>query len=192
MQVPLQIAFHETPLSDAVEAEIREKAAKLEEFFDRIISCRVVVESAHKHHHQGRLYGIKIHLVVPGEEIVVDRGHHDKHAHEDIYVAIRDAFDAVRRLLEDYARRMRGQVKTHASAWSHGHVARIFPEEGYGFIASPDGLEIYFHQNSVLHHGFGDLHVGAPVLYVSEEGEKGPQASSVRLADPQPTEELGE
>jgi ribosomal subunit interface protein len=114
MQTPLQITFRDLESSAAVEANIREKAAKLEQYYDHIMSCRVVVEAPHAHQHQGRLYQVLIDLGVPEGELVVSREHHHKdHAHEDVYVAIRDSFDAMKRQLEDYARKRRGDVKRH-------------------------------------------------------------------------------
>ena len=108
MQIPLQITIRGFEHSDALETHIREKADKLDEFFDRIMSCRVVVEVPHKHHHQGKQFNVRIDIGVPGSEIVVNRDHA-----EDVYVALRDAFDAAKRQLEDYARKIRGDVKTH-------------------------------------------------------------------------------
>jgi ribosomal subunit interface protein len=110
MQVPLQITIRDMESSDALETHIREKAQKLDEFFDRIMSCRVVVEMPHKHHHQGKQFNVRIDIGVPGNEIVVNRDHS-----EDVYVALRDAFNAAKRQLEDYARKVRGDVKTHES-----------------------------------------------------------------------------
>lgn len=112
MQIPLQITYRDMDPSDAVSANIREKAEKIEHFAD-ITSCRVTVEAPHKHHHKGRLFAVKIDITVPGEEIVVTRSPDQHHAHEDIYVAIRDAFNAAKRQLEDYIRRRRGEVKHH-------------------------------------------------------------------------------
>jgi ribosomal subunit interface protein len=113
MQIPLQITFRGIPHSDAVEAKIREKAGKLDKFYSHIMSCRVAVESEHQHHHQGNQYHIRIDITTPHKELVISREHYDKQAHEDIYVAIRDAFNAATRQLEDYARVQRGDVKTH-------------------------------------------------------------------------------
>ena len=115
MQIPLHITFHGIPPSEAVEANIREKAAKLDKFHSHIMSCRVAVEAEHKHHHQGNQYHISIVIKTPRKELVVSREHHDRQAYEDVYVAIRDAFNAATRQLEDYARIQRGEVKRHAS-----------------------------------------------------------------------------
>ena len=113
MQVPLQISFHGIPKSEAVEAKIREKVDKLEKFHSHIMSCRVAVEAEHHHHHQGNQYHVRIDITTPNKELVVSREHHENKAHEDVYVAIRDAFDIAKRQLEDYARIQRGDVKTH-------------------------------------------------------------------------------
>ena len=106
MELPLQISFRGMSKSPATETLIRERAAKLERFHDRITACRVVVEAHHRHQHKGRLYHVRIDLTVPGREIVVAREPADDHSHEDIKVAIHDAFDAARRQLEDYVRVM--------------------------------------------------------------------------------------
>ena len=108
MQTPLQITIRDVDHSEALETHIRDKAKKLEEFFDHIMSCRVVVEVPHKHHHQGKQFNVRIDIGVPGSEIVVNRDHA-----EDVYVALRDAFDAAKRQLEDYARKLHGNVKAH-------------------------------------------------------------------------------
>jgi ribosomal subunit interface protein len=109
MQIPLQITIRDMEHSEALETHIRDKVNKLEEFFNHIMSCRVVVEMPHKHHQQGKQFNVRIDIGVPGSEIAVNRDHA-----EDVYVALRDAFDAAKRQLEDYARKMRGDIKTHA------------------------------------------------------------------------------
>jgi len=178
MKLPLQIVFDNLPPSAAIEARIRKKADKLDLYCDGIMSCRVVVEAPHKHQHQGKLYRVRINVTVPDEELVVSRDPAQNQAHEDVYVAIRDSFNAIRRQLEDYARRRRGDVKRHESP-PHGKVTQLFPEEGYGIIKTPDRRQIYFHQNSVVDSDFSKLEVGSEVRFVEEMGEKGPQASTV-------------
>jgi ribosomal subunit interface protein len=108
MQIPLQITIRDIEPSEALETHIRSKAEKLNEFFGHIMSCRVVVEVPHKHHQQGKQFNVRIDIGVPGNEIVVNRDHD-----EDVYVALRDAFDAAKRQLEDYADKIRGDIKTH-------------------------------------------------------------------------------
>ena len=115
MDFPLDISFRNMDPSEAVEARIREKAAKLERFYNRIIGCTVVVEAPHRHHHKGKLYSVHIDISVPGKDLVVDRAKPLDHSHEDVYIAVRDAFKAAERRLEEHARRMRGDVKSHGS-----------------------------------------------------------------------------
>jgi ribosomal subunit interface protein len=178
MQIPLQISFDGVDPSPAVEARIREKAARLERFHDRIVGCKVVVEAPHRHQHKGKLYNVRIDISVPGKDVFVGHSGPQNHAHEDVYVAIRDAFDAAGRLLEDHARRMRGDVKTHIAP-GHGKVVRLLAD--YGFAETPDGQEVYFHKNSVVDDAFDTLDVGSEVrLVIAEnEGVEGAQASTV-------------
>lgn len=173
MHLPLQVTLRDISPSEAIEAYIRERAAKLEQFYDRIVSCRVVVEAPVRHHRKGGPYKVRIDLTVPGDELVVDR-----QVDEDLYVAIRDAFHAARRKLEDYARRQRGAVKVHEAS-PHARVAKLFPEEGYGFLETADGREVYFHRNSVKDSGFDRLEIGTEVRFAEGSGEQGPQASAV-------------
>lgn len=178
MKLPVQITFRGFPPSEAIEAAVRERAGKLDRFYSGIMGCRVVVEAPHRHHRDGRIYHVRIDLTVPGGELVVKRDPARHGAHQDVYVAIRDAFDAARRQLEDYARRQRLRVKTHEGT-PHARVGRLFMD--YGFLETADGREIYFHRNSVLHKGFDRLKVGTEVRFAEEGGERGPQASTVEI-----------
>ena len=113
MQIPIEISFHNLDRSAALEARVRELAARLERFSQQIIHCHVTLEAPHRHHHQGNLFDVNLRITVPGSEIVVHRAHPADQAHEDPYVALRDAFRAARRRLQDYERIRRGDVKTH-------------------------------------------------------------------------------
>lgn len=115
MTVPIQITWRHIDKSDAIEKAIREKAEKLGHYCGNIQNCRVMVEAPHTHKHKGKLYHVRLDITVPGNEIVVKRDPAAHGSHEDIYVVIRDAFDAARRQLQDYARIRRGDVKTHQS-----------------------------------------------------------------------------
>jgi len=175
MEIPLQITSRNVDMSEAIEMKIRTEAGKLDKIHDRIMRCRVVVESPHRHHHQGRLYSINIYMTLPGSEVVVKRA-----PHEDLYVSIRDSFNAARRKLEDFSRRQRGDVKHHEEA-PHGSITALFPEKGYGFLTTSDNMNIYFHKHSVINLDFNHLKVGMKVRYTEAEGEKGPQASTVAV-----------
>lgn len=195
MKTPLQTTFRNLDHSEALVARIQEEADKLDQCFDRITSCRVMVETPHRHHRRGDSFHIRIEVRVPGKELVVSHdsssraaGHDEAEqgerpeageTHKDVYVAIRDSFKAMRRQVEDYARTLRHEVKTHC-AIPHAKIGKLFPQEGYGFIVTPAGREIYFHRNSVVNAAFERLAIGCEVFFHEEAGEKGPQASSVR------------
>lgn len=183
MPIPLTITFEGgLEPSEALERRIRREAEKLERFHDRIMSCRVAVIGRSGNRRHGDLYAVRLQIMTPAQgDVVVDRNPPADHSHEDAFVAVRDAFKAARRRLQDHHRRKQGQVKVHEEP-PHGRVARLFEDEGYGFIESADGREIYFHRNAVVNDAFNRLAPGVPVRFAEAEGEKGPQASTVHLA----------
>jgi ribosome-associated translation inhibitor RaiA len=115
MQIPLEIEFRNMERSPAMEMRIQELVAHLERFGVPIIRCHVALEAPHRHQRQGKLFEATLRITAPGREIVVDNPHPQDHAHEDPYVAVRDAFRAAQRQLQDHARIQRGDVKTHAT-----------------------------------------------------------------------------
>jgi ribosomal subunit interface protein len=181
MEVPLELAFRNMEHSDAIEELVREKAAHLDKLFDRLTSCRVTVEAPHKHHRKGNQYHVQIFLGVPQGQLVVSRDPGDVYAHEDLRVAIRDAFQAAERQLKEHAEKMRGDVKAHVPPLQ-GTITRLFPDQDYGFIATTDGREIFFHRNAVVDYDFDDLEKGQPVELAvwTGDSEIGPHASTVR------------
>jgi cold shock CspA family protein/ribosome-associated translation inhibitor RaiA len=201
MQLTPTITFRGIEGTAALESDIRARLRKLETYYPRIIGCRVLVELVQRHHGAGNRYHVRIDLTVPGEEIVVahEAGLHataqdvaaerlTKAAESDperkhVRVAIREAFDAARRRLQDHARRQRGAVKTPARQ-ARGRVSQLFPIDDYGYIEAEDGHELYFQKGSVLRGAFDRLALGSAVSFVEEQGEKGPQASTVKLLHP--------
>ena len=181
MQSPLQVTFESIGHSDAIDARIREEAVKLEQFYDRITSMRVVVARPQHRHHKGDVYQIRIHITVPGAaDIAISREPAATGAHEDVYVTIRDAFKAARRQLQDLIRRRQGNIKEHAVP-PHGRISSLHPDRDHGFITASDGREIYFHRNSVADTQLEDLRPGQEVRFSEAIGDKGPQATLVRL-----------
>lgn len=180
MLIPLQITFHGTKASANVEEKIRKAAEKLERFYDGIISIRVAVSTIQHGQLSGDQYRVRLDVSIPGKELVVNREPGDSTTHRDQLVAVRDAFKAMERMLHGYSEERRGDVK-YGIATPHGRVAKLFIDKGYGFIETPDGHQVYFHANSVLNDAFKRLKVGMEVRYVEEEGEKGPQASTVEI-----------
>ena len=173
MQIPLQVTFRHMARSEALETAIRDKVEKLNEFCPRLISCRVVVEEAAAHKQQGKLYGLHVDVKLPGREFAITRDRH-----EDVFVALRDAFDAAKRKLEDEVRVQRGDVKVHELP-HHGRVAKIDLESGFGFIEATDGTELYFSRENVVAAGFDQLAPGVAVQFLVEHACEGPQAKRV-------------
>ncbi len=175
MQRPLTITARDFALSDAFDAEIREKAAGLDTYFNRITGCDVTVEAPVDHHRKGGPFAVQIRLTVPGRELMANH-----QSEEGLAAAVRESFDAIQRQLEDYVREHRGAAKVHEEA-AQARVSKLFPD--YGFLETPDGREIYFHCNSVLNDGFEKLQVGTHVHFAEEQGNEGPQASTVTIAE---------
>jgi cold shock CspA family protein/ribosome-associated translation inhibitor RaiA len=182
MQLPLKISHLHFASSEALDTLIREKAAELEQFYPRITGCHVWVEPPGQHHRKGKgaHFRVRIELEVPGKVLVVSKDPGPHWANEDVYLATSEAFHEMRRQLQDFARLQRGDVKANVHP-PHARVTRLHPEEGYGFLETADGREIYFHRDSVLGDGFERLTIGAEVRFAEEPGDKGPQASSVQL-----------
>jgi cold shock CspA family protein len=196
--IPVQVTFRGLAHSDALEADIRERADWLEQFHTGIVRCRVLVEIPHRHRNEGRHVHVRVEVTVPASEPIVvshepslhgrlkdaaESAHHKESeieaVHRYAHVAVHEAFDIARRRLEDVARGQRGTVKAHEPP-AHGTVAEISPADGYGFIQADERL-VYFNRASVLNDAFDELAVGTPVAFAEEAGEKGPQASTVRV-----------
>jgi cold shock CspA family protein len=134
----------------------------------------------HRHHEWDNLYQVSIDLTVPGHEIVVNRESSQQTQFKDLDTAIAHAFDAAARQLEDFARQRRANIKHH-DPLPHARVARLMPDARYGFIETPDGREVYFHANSLVNGDFERLALGTEVTFVEDLGDKGPQASTVKI-----------
>lgn len=198
MKIPLQVTFRNMKPSAIAREWVREEVGKLEEFYGRVVGCRVVVEIPHQHHRRGSVYHIRIDLTVPGRELVIKRQPSlrtrawqtgkAKSAkqleldtpHRNLRLAIDDAFRAAGRRLQDYGRSQSGRVKSHELT-PEARITKLMPKEGYGFLTTRDGREIYFHRHSVLNGGFPRLRIGTTVTFAEEQGEKGSQASTVRI-----------
>jgi cold shock CspA family protein len=198
MKWPLQITYRNVEPTAEIEEWIRHEAEKLDTFYNHVMTCRVGVEVPHRHHRRGGAYHIRIDVKVPGGQVVVNREpslaseirhlgeiasskQTELHASQkNLRLAIKSAFRAAGRRLQDYARCQRGDIKMHMPP-EEGFVSKIVSEDGYGFLTATDGREIYFRKNSVLDDAFSHLVVGTTVSFVEEQGEKGPQASTVRI-----------
>lgn len=164
--IPYEITFRDDlEKTDALEQKIIAKIQKMNQYYDRIEYCKVVVDIPQKNKHQGKEFHATVEVRVPGKKLIAN-----KHMNEDLYVSIRDAFNAMFKQLQDYAAHQRGDVKTHAEPLQ-GVVARIFDD--YGFIKGNDGREFYFHAPNVGSPGFETLDIGSLVRFIEApiEGE---------------------
>jgi len=181
MQTPAEIDFQNVDATPDVRAAIDKHIAELEQRFGRITTCRILLKGPSQHHRKGGLYEVHIRLLLPdGREVNVERTATEDPRRSDLTFAVDDAFKRARRQLQDQVRRIDGQVKHHEEP-PIGTVVRLDPSAEFGFLETSDGQEIYFHRNSVLGEGFSRLQVGSRVTFAEEEGDKGPQATTVKL-----------
>lgn len=182
MESQVQIDFRHCDHADSYRDRIEELVADLESHFGRITNCRVSMNGPSGRHRTGGAFEVGVHLELPdGRRVDAGRSPPQDERYSDPWFAINDAFKRARRRLQDNVKRMKGQVKLHESA-PMATVRMIKREEGYGFLETQDGREIYFHENAILNGGFGKLKPGTQVHFAEELGEKGPQASTVRLS----------
>jgi cold shock CspA family protein/ribosome-associated translation inhibitor RaiA len=181
METPLQIDLQGVDAKPNVQAAVTKHVAQLEQRFGRVTAGRVVVKAPSGHHRTGGLYEITIHLSLP-EGRAVNIGHtpQNDERYADLDFALNDAFKRARRHLQDQVRKLQGQVKHHDGP-PIGAVSELDPLGEFGFIRASDGHEVYFHRNSVLNNEFAHLNVGSRVTFAEEVGEKGPQASTVKV-----------
>src|SRR6516165_10099377 len=181
METPIQIDFQGMAANASVRDSIIKHVSQLEDRFGRITAGRVVVKGPSGHHRKGGLYEINVRLALPeGREVIVDHTEQNDERYSDLNFSINDTFKRARRQLQDQVRKLGGQVRHHEGA-PVGTVVELDPFSEFGFIETDDGREIYFHRNSVLGGEFPRLAVNSRVTYSEETGEKGPQASTVKL-----------
>ena len=184
MKVPLELAYRNVDKTDAIDTLVHEQVAKLEKVCNYISSCHIAVEKVHDRPSSGSPYRVRIDMTVPpGHELVAESNPGADIQYPPLDVVVRDAFQAARRQLKELTDRQRQHVKTHEAQETTAIVTKLFPEEGYGFIKALDGQEVYFHRNSVLHNDFDRIEVGTGVHFFLEQGEEGPQASTVKIVD---------
>jgi cold shock CspA family protein len=177
---PIEITFRGLPHSEDLEGKVQQHLEHLHSLYRKIHGCHVVIEPDERRHTTGNRYHVRLHVHVPGKELVVGK-HPSKEGYDDPHLAVNDAFKAIERQLTDYVSQHRHHTKAHFDEHTQGRVARLFPDDDYGFLESFDGTQVYFHRNSVTNADFDDLTVGTEVRFVEEEGEKGPQASTVAV-----------
>lgn len=185
MEKPLEITYRNVEKSRDIDSLIREKAAKLDEMHDRITSCRVSVEKPQEHQKTGNRYRVRIELhVPPGKDLVVRREASEGDMHDPLRVVINEAFKKISKQLKKIkGKQQEGPKNNAAGPEETGMVARLFPEEGYGFIKTLSDREVFFHRNSLANADFESLETGTGVRILEQEGEKGPQAATVHVVN---------
>lgn len=193
MKVPPEITYRDVTKTEALNTLIHEKIAKLERMCDYISSCHIAVEKIHDRPRSGSPYRVRIDLTVPpGHELVADNHPSEATQYVELDVVIRDAFSIAERQLKELVRRQRDSQKARNQSTAQettALVTKVFKDQGYGFIKTLDGQEVYFHQNSVLNDEFDRIEVGTGVHFFLEQGEEGPQASTVKIVDKPGTRE---
>lgn len=181
MQTGVEIVFHNMDRSPAVEAKVRERVERLERRFGRLTSRRATLDAPHRHHRKGKHYAVRLEAHVPTGILTIDREPGDNFAHQDILVAIRDAFDAMERKIKAWAETHSGRPEAHVAPLQ-GRIAELHSDRDFGQIALTDGRLVYFHRHSVLEGNFDDLARGDTVELAVAEGDSpnGPHASTVR------------
>jgi cold shock CspA family protein len=181
METPVQIDFQGMQADPKIRAAIAKHVSQLEERFGRVTAGRVVLKSPGGHHRTGGLYELHVRLALPdGREVNIGHTPQNDERYSNIDFALNDVFKRARRQLQDQVRKLQAQVKTHEGP-PIGTVSELDPLGEFGFIQTGDGREIYFHRNSVLNGEFPKLTVGSHVTFAEEMGDKGPQASTVKL-----------
>ncbi len=184
MEVPLEMSFRGMEANEAIEELIREKTAKLEKIYSNLNSCRVAVEKTQKHQRRGNPYRVRLDITAPpGHEIVIKREPSKGNLHDPLTTVINSAFQAARRQLRELKKKQGRRVKGHPQQRMDGVVEKLHSEEGFGFIRTLDGQQIYFHRHSVLHHDFDRLEPGMGVRFARETGDEGDQASTVQVVN---------
>ena len=181
MQTPPEIIFHDVDRSAWVENYILERVQRLDRFADGITSCRVSLTQDQASHHKGNRYTLMVEVrTPPNHDLAAKKAKVIRDMPTQLPALINLGFGAIERQLKKTAQLRRGEVRT-SDGQAHGIVERLF-DEGYGFLrAVDDDRQVYFHRNSVLHGDFERLAVGTEVRFTPQDGDDGPQASSVQI-----------
>ena len=187
MKIQPEITYRNVEKSEAIDNLVHEKIAKLENICNYINSCHIAIEKIHDRPRSGSPYRERIDLTVPpGHELAAEKNPGESVQYQPLDAVVRETFDAMRQQLVKLTQLQRASEQAgryEEAQESTGLVTKLFREDGYGFLKTLDGREIYFHQNSVLHHDFDRLEIGTGVHFSLEDGEEGPQASTVKIVD---------
>jgi cold shock CspA family protein/ribosome-associated translation inhibitor RaiA len=182
MQTAPELIFHDIERSAWVENYILERVQRLDRFAEGITSCRVSLAQDQASHHKGNRYSVMVEVrMPPNHDLAARKAKVIREMQTQLPALINLAFGAMERQLKKTAELRRGAVKHPDNGQPHGIVEKLF-DEGYGFLrAVDDDRQVYFHRNSVLHGDFERLAIGTEVRFTPQDGDDGPQASSVQI-----------
>lgn len=185
METLPEVTFRGLQRTRELDDEIRFQLEKLDRICGNIISCRIGIEKRQRFNSQGSPFRVRLALAVPpGHEIVIVKGQKKSFEdHQPLLEIVHQAFEAAQRRLRKLRDIQNREVKRHPEQEVNGIVDKLYRQEGYGFIRTESTSQVYFHRNAVLHNKFDRLHLGDGVHFNSEEGEQGPQATTVRLIE---------
>jgi len=182
MQVTPEIIFHDLERSQWIEDYVVERLGHLERFSQHITRCHVTLSREQASQKKGNRYSVMVEVRIPQQhDLAVKKQKQVRDMATQLPAVINEAFGAIERQLKKTVALRRHEEKSHEGE-PRGIVEKLFGEEGYGFIRTLEGdRQFYFHRNSVLHDDFERLAVGTEVRFTPQEGEEGPQASSVQV-----------
>ncbi len=182
MQIAPEIVYHDVERSEWVESYVLERMRRLDKFAQGITRCHVTLTREQASRQKGNRYSVMVEVRVPPQhDLAIKKEKEIREMRTQLPAVINLAFAAIERQLKKTAALRRYELKDHNDEQSRGIVEQLLAD-GYGFIRTVDGnRQFYFHRNSVLHDGFERLAIGTEVRFSAEEGEQGPQASSVQI-----------
>lgn len=187
MQVPPEIAFRNVEATEDLKQEILDGIDKLEEVYDGLVACRIMVEDTTPARHSGNEYRVRLEMSIPSKTVMVEKDHTESSQPMDAHQMLREAFAVGRKRLQKAKERQRGHVKTHELP-PHGRVTRLLVDDTgvrYGFLMDREGKQIYFHENALADNlDYDELEVGTEVRFAAAAGDDGPQASTVARLSP--------
>jgi ribosomal subunit interface protein len=185
VRVSPEISYVNVEKTEYIDALVHRQIDKLHRFADDIMSCKVAIEQPNQHQRSGNPYRVRVELTLPpGKHLVVSKGLGDHEMHDELGTVVRSAFDAMERRLRAIDERRKGEVKQHEEPIAF--VSALHPEDGYAFVRTPEGRELYLHENSLLDGDFSRIGVGTGVWFAEEMGQEGPQISSARIVSQPP------
>jgi len=183
MQAPPKISYHNLASSPAIENLVQRRIKALELRHDRLTGCEVTMEAPQKRKRHGRVFKVRLNLHLPGPDLSISKEVAQGSAQEDLILAVNRAFTAAEKQLKKRKKKMNGLEVKHHPPVLHGKIAELEPELGYGWVQADDGRKVYFQRDSLTSDDWARLDKGTRLRFREMQGDKGPYAASVAIAD---------